>query len=109
MAAGDPSPHSPVARYSFPGAGPRLLRSLVVAVLVLVCIVQAWVIVFDFHIGPVVATLDGHAGRGVHLGDLLAVPLVAIATLLAARAVPHRGTRGSGPGATGPSSGDRTS
>ena len=43
---------------------------------------MAWMTVFDVRIGPVVATLDEAAGHGVHAGDLLALPMVALAAAM---------------------------
>ena len=39
----------------------------------------AYAVVFCARIGPVAMTLDAAAGRGVHVGDLLALPLAALA------------------------------
>lgn len=49
-----------------------------------VCLVQAYTIVFVLRIGPVIGTIDARAGRGVHEGDLLAVPLALASVVLAA-------------------------
>lgn len=51
-------------------------------VLTAVCMAQAWAIVFVLKIGPVIGTIDARAGRGVHSGDLMAVPLVFAALVL---------------------------
>lgn len=51
-------------------------------VLPALCLAQAWMIVFVLRLGPVVAVLDAGAGRGVHSGDLLALPLVGAALVL---------------------------
>lgn len=51
-------------------------------VLTAVCLVQAWTIVFVLRIGPAIGTIDADAGRGVHSGDVLAIPLVVAALVL---------------------------
>ena len=60
------------------------------------CIAQAWMIVFVLRIGPVVAVLDARAGRGVHSGDFLAIPLVGVAMLLLSEELAARSTRATG-------------
>ena len=45
-------------------------------------LVVAWATLFQARIGPIVATVDAGAGRGVHSGDLLALPMVALAGLM---------------------------
>lgn len=45
-------------------------------------IAVAWTIVFTLRIGPVVGTIDATAGRGVHSGDMLAIPLVLMGLFL---------------------------
>lgn len=54
------------------------------------CIALAWTIVFLWRIGPVIAVLDVEAGRGIHSGDLLALPLLYLGWMLQADAA---GTR----------------
>lgn len=53
----------------------------------------AWIIVFSLKIGPVIATVDASAGRGVHAGDLLAVPLACLALALGAVGIQGGGAR----------------
>lgn len=48
-----------------------------------VYVLMAWQVVFVEKLGPIVGTIDASAGRGVHAGDALAVPLVALAALSA--------------------------
>lgn len=45
----------------------------------------AWQIVFVWRIGPIVGTISESSNRGVHSGDVMALPLVALGviTLLA--------------------------
>lgn len=64
------------------------------AVLTGLCFAQAWMIVFVLRIGPVVAVLDARAGRGVHSGDLLAIPLVGVAMLLLSEELAARSQQG---------------
>jgi len=59
------------------------LRSVMSRALAGVCFIQAWVILFAVKIGPVVAVL-GNRGHGIHQGDLLAMPLLVVALVLAA-------------------------
>lgn len=54
------------------------------------CLAQAWMVVFVLRIGPVVAVLDADAGRGVHSGDVLALPLVGLALGLVSNAAERR-------------------
>lgn len=56
-------------------------------VLALAFLGLALAIVFVWRIGPVVLVLSEEAGRGVHSGDLLAVPCVAGALVLLWRAL----------------------
>lgn len=63
----------------------ELLRPVARFALTAVCLVQAWAVVFVLQLGPVVGTIDARAGRGVHSGDLLAVPLVLAALVLVAQ------------------------
>lgn len=54
-------------------------------------LVALW-IVLDQRIGPIVATVDREGGHGVHAGDLLAVPFLALAlasVVVAAAVVDH--------------------
>ena len=44
-------------------------------------LVAAWVLVFEMRIGPVNVTLDEASGHGVHAGDVMALPLVALAVI----------------------------
>lgn len=60
-----------------------VLRSAACFVLSAVCLVQAYAVVFVLRIGPVIGVIDARDGRGVHEGDLLAVPLGLAALLLA--------------------------
>ena len=39
----------------------------------------AWTTLFQARIGPIMATVDAGSGRGVHTGDLLALPMVVLA------------------------------
>ncbi len=58
------------------------LRVAVDLTLTTVCLALAWMIVFLWEIGPVVAVLDAGAGRGLHSGDALAIPLLYLGWLL---------------------------
>lgn len=42
----------------------------------------AYLVVFQARIGPVVTSFDEASGRGAHAGDILAVPLIALAGVM---------------------------
>lgn len=45
-------------------------------------LVGAYIIVFQARIGPVVSAFDPENGHGVHAGDMLALPLLALAAVM---------------------------
>lgn len=55
---------------------------------------MAWTVVFTMRLGPVIGVVDASAGRGVHAGDLLAIPLVLMGMVMYAQGV--AGVHGSG-------------
>jgi hypothetical protein len=65
------------------GARPKAIAAAITAFVACAAyLVVAWVIVFEARIGPVTATLDESAGRGVHAGDLLALPMIGLSALM---------------------------
>lgn len=42
----------------------------------------AYMVVFQAKIGPVVSSFDEAGGHGVHSGDILAIPLLALAAVM---------------------------
>lgn len=68
---------------------------MVGAALLVLCVVLAWAVVFVVRIGPVIGTIDAGEGHGVHLGDLLAIPLVltGVAVFVAACVAQRRSAR----------------
>jgi hypothetical protein len=57
------------------------INAVLCAAVMAVCLALAWTIVFMWHIGPVIATLNASAGQGVHSGDFLALPVVGLGLL----------------------------
>lgn len=45
-------------------------------------LVCAYLIVFSARVGPVVSSFDPQGGHGVHAGDMLALPLLALAAVM---------------------------
>lgn len=45
-------------------------------------LVGAYMIVFSARIGPVVSSFDPEGGHGMHAGDMLALPLLALAVVM---------------------------
>lgn len=58
------------------------INALLSAAITTLCLALAWMVVFIWRIGPVIATIDSSAGHGIHSGDLLALPLVALGALV---------------------------
>lgn len=45
-------------------------------------LVGAYVVIFQAKVGPVVNSFDAAGGHGVHAGDMLALPLLALAAVM---------------------------
>lgn len=78
-------------RNLLPSAARSAIGLVACSSLALAYAAAAWHIVFTARIGRVVATIDESAGRGLHAGDILAIPLLLLAGLCAFLAVASYG------------------